>query len=138
MIHIRVETDQGSTDHQLDEVYLRPSLKSSIVRILRLEPDDKTSDDQKRIQMLIRTAVKGVLITAGDGLLNALYRSKEHPRPGKKDDLIEWYLTFAVDQFINFLLRHDVIFTGQQVNGTTIKLTEVHTRSNTQEASTQQ
>ena len=131
-IHIRVETETGSRDHQLDEAYLRPIIKEWVRGVLKLDPHATVVEEEKRIHTLMRTGVKGVLIAIGDTFLNAVYKSKEHPRPGKRDDLIEWYLGFAVDAVINFLIKNDMVFSGRELDGETIKLTALHSRSHSE------
>jgi hypothetical protein len=51
-----------------------------------------TGDNVEATNMarLIRTAVKGVLMMYGDKILTLLM-GKDHPKPAKKDDIVEWY-----------------------------------------------
>lgn len=49
------------------------------------------NEEQKKLVRLVRLAVKGALLSFGGKILDMIFRSKDHPRPGKGDDLIEWY-----------------------------------------------
>lgn len=64
-----------------------------IPRLLHLDGADKTA-------LLIKVAVKGVFLMYGDKILEEIFKSKDHPRPGKTDDLVEWY----IDMFTQILI----------------------------------
>jgi hypothetical protein len=52
--------------------------------------------EQQRMAQLVQTSVKGALLMFGDKILDAIFHGKNHPKPEKGDDLIEWYaLMFA-------------------------------------------
>lgn len=53
--------------------------------------DTNAPEEQKALVRLVRVSVRGALIAFGGKILDMVFRSKDHPRPGKKDDLIEWY-----------------------------------------------
>jgi hypothetical protein len=54
---------------------------------------------------LIKAAVKGVLIIYGEKLLTQML-GKDHPRPGKKDDIVEWYTDVFAKIAITLATKH--------------------------------
>lgn len=70
---------------------------------------------KKRISGLIKVAVKGILLAYGDSILTLAFRTKDHPRPHKGDDLIEWYTNMFARMGIGYLMKKDTVLTGKTV-----------------------
>jgi hypothetical protein len=74
-----------------DETYtLSPDLlyqhaRGLIPKLLHLDGTDKTA-------MMMKVAIKGIFIAYGEKILEQIFKSKEHPKPHKGDDLVEWYI----------------------------------------------
>lgn len=82
-----------------DERYLlSPDLlyshaRSLIPKLLKLDGTDRTA-------ALMKVAIKGIFLAYGDKILEQIFKSKEHPKPAKGDDLVEWY----IDLFTQILI----------------------------------
>src|SRR5580765_7660343 len=66
-------------------------ISSGIKSVLIGKNDPNATPEQKRLALLLKTMIDGFLMMSGPLLLNWMYKSKDHPKPGKGDDLIEWY-----------------------------------------------
>lgn len=89
-LHLEIQDGVG-----VDHIVASPDLFYQIIAdgIKKFLAGDKqaTNEEQKRLAQLARTTVKGALLMFGDKLLDGLYGSKNHPKPQKGDDIIEWY-----------------------------------------------
>jgi hypothetical protein len=131
-VHIYVDCSNKRQDYTLNSKYLRPVIKDSIRAILKLNANNDADFEKRKIHSMMQATMKGLLLVSGDGILKALHPGKtEYPRPGKKDDIIEWYLTYAVDKLIDFLVVNSIVFLGtaDESNKGSIALTEIHTES---------
>lgn len=66
-----------------------------------------------KLVALVRVAVKGVLLMYGDKILDSIFKSKNHPRPGKKDDLIEWYTDLFTKIGIAMWMKNETYLEGR-------------------------
>lgn len=104
--------------------------------ISKLTGETKTADQNlaaKQLAALVKVAVKGVLMLYGDRILE-LALGKEHPRPGKKDDLVEWYSDMLTKIGIAWLVKHPTdlhghIIDGQVIDGHTVEIDTINSRS---------
>jgi hypothetical protein len=90
-------TDNSTTNIDIalstDELY--KTLHSGTLAIINTPPEKRTMKTR-----LMRAGVKSFFMSFGDDLLTALY-GPMHNRPGKQDDLVEWY----TDELLRFLLK---------------------------------
>jgi len=136
-IRIIVESDNPVDDHALhhftvDASYLRPAIKANIKSVLRLNINPDEPYENRRLQAMMNATLKGLLTMSGDSILKALHPGRtDYPKPGRKDDIIEWYLTFAVDKLVDFLVNNAIVFTGEKSDDSTssTRLTKVRTES---------
>lgn len=127
--HIHIFVDGGDTrkDYTLNTKYLRPVIKENIRSILKLNTNTNEPYENRKIQAMMSATLKGLLTLSGDNILKALHPGRtDYPRPGRKDDIIEWYLTFAVDKLLDFLLANHIVFSGEP-SEQSIALTKIHT-----------
>jgi hypothetical protein len=70
---------------------------NSIVKTL-LQSNPENSE-QAQMGRMMKTTIRGLLLMQGDKILTALM-GKDHAKPGKKDDILEWYITAFVQALI--------------------------------------
>jgi hypothetical protein len=75
---------------------------------------------------LIKAAVKGVLIVYGDKLLSQMI-GKDHPRPGKNDDIVEWYTDMFAKIAITLATKNIYTVETEVDNDTFTKVSRVTT-----------
>jgi len=86
--------------------------------------DENVPEEEKTLVRVVRAAVKGALIAFGPKLLNLMFKSKEHPKPGKGDDVIEWYADMFAKTLIAGATQGKLILTGQR-DGQAIVINEI-------------
>lgn len=84
------------------------------------QPQASTPEEQLKLNLAkaLRTAVKGLLIAFGPQILHVCFGTKDHPKPGKKDELIPWYQDMFTRIAITHLMKNDVVLTGSIAHGT--------------------
>jgi hypothetical protein len=88
------ETDNTITHIDIPATLLEPLTTRMITGMV--SPVGNGTEESKNLARLIRTAVKGLFMMYGDKILTMLV-GKDHAKPGKKDDVLEWYTqTFAM------------------------------------------
>lgn len=89
------------------------------------------AQSRKQLTRLMRVAVKGVLMMYGDKILTVLM-GKDHPKPQKGQDLLDWYTDMFTRIGIGYLMKSDTVFTGEIVEDheheSLIAVNEVTTR----------
>lgn len=63
-----------------------------------IDPD--MEEEKKGMVRAARVLVKGGLIAFGPKILDLLFKSKNHPKPEKGDDIVEWYANMFAKVFI--------------------------------------
>lgn len=118
---------------------LYDEVRSAIAKLSQASNDDAASDMapemailKKQLTRMMRASVKAVLLAYGDKILTFTFRTKDHPRPQKGDDLLEWYTNMFARIAISFLMKKDTVLTGKTVeangNETLISIEQVTTR----------
>lgn len=74
--------------------------------------------ESKQLVSLMKVAVKGVLMMYGDKILDAFFQGKDHPKPGKGADLLEWYTDMFTKVAIAIMSRKQIELTASFVEGT--------------------
>jgi hypothetical protein len=133
-IHIFVDSEVEQ-HYTLNAKYLRPVIKENIRSILKLNANPTEPYENRKIQAMMTATLKGLLTVSGDSILKGLHPGRtDYPRPGRKDNIIEWYLTFAVDKFLDFLLANRIVFSGEH-SEQSIQLTKIYTEPSEYKAS---
>lgn len=74
-----------------DPAMLYTLAQDGIKRMLVGDDNPDAPAEEKRLKQLVKTGIKGMFLTFGGKILDMLFQSKDHPKPNKGDDLIEWY-----------------------------------------------
>lgn len=77
-------------------------------------PEEK---EKTALAKLLKVAIKGLLLMYGPRILDAVFGSKDHPKPQKGDDLLEWYQDIFTKLGIAYLMKNDTVLTGRVVDG---------------------
>jgi hypothetical protein len=77
---------------------LHKVISTGMKKQFKIDPD--APEEEKTLARVVRAAVKGALIAFGPKLLDLMFKSKDHPKPGKGEDVIEWY----ADMFARVLI----------------------------------
>jgi len=92
-------------------------VKPLIAMLLSGNVGNGESAEQKNVAMLFKAGVKGIFVAGGPMLLNLIYGTRDHPKPGKKDDVLAWYadiLTiFAIKQITNRRVQVETVETAE-------------------------
>jgi hypothetical protein len=70
---------------------------------------------QKAVAKLMRVGVKGLLMMYGDMLLTVAFGSKQHPKPAKGDDLLDWYTDMFTKIGLSHLMKKDTVLQGKTI-----------------------
>jgi hypothetical protein len=98
-----------------------------------VETDDIEQNKlKKRMTALIRACIKGGLILWGYDLLTLLYGTKEHSKPGKKEDIVDWYMNEFTKITIAYMMKSDIIMQGITTSDNGDKITVQIDRCTTQ------
>jgi hypothetical protein len=78
---------------------------------------DTSEQGAKRqgLAKLVRVAIKGMLIMYGNQILDELFATKDHPRPQKGDDLLDWYTDMFTKIGISYLMKNDTVLQGKTI-----------------------
>lgn len=126
---IHVETPQYEQTVAIDANVLYGSVRPMIERFMGGSTDMQT--EQGRLSALVRTGVKGVLLMYGDKILDSLFRSKDHPKPGKGDDLVEWYTDMFTKVCIASMVKSKTHLIGVHTSEPVLRITKIYSRSDT-------
>ena len=104
---------------EADPDMLYSLVHEGIVKMTAQEAKPQASDTSEsyalrvRVAKLAKQALRGGLLMFGNDLLTVLYGSKEHEKPPKNVDLLDWY----TDQFakigVAYLLKSDIFVDGK-------------------------
>lgn len=131
-IIVHVETSDQNSTYRIDANVAYVKIRGGIEKFMGGSPADATTE-AGRLSSLVRVGVKGVLLMYGDKILDSIFGSKEHPRPGKKDDLVNWYTDMFTKVVLANLVKNVTILSGVKDESDT-RITEIHTRPNTESA----
>lgn len=103
------------------------------------DPKEKPADVElatfmarKRIAKLVRSAVDGVLLMAGDLIIETLTGSKDYPKKPKGVDRLEWYSELYARLGVSYLMQNDTHLYGvvksDEVDNVVIEVTGIVTR----------
>ena len=97
--------------------YLDPEQLYQVVHgyILELSQTkiDESNPLKKRLTQLMRASIKGMLIAFGDDLLTLIYGTKDHEKPGKKDNIVDWYQDQFARIAIAHMMKNDIVLDGE-------------------------
>src|SRR5207248_163721 len=74
--------------------------RTLIPQLLHLDGKDKTA-------LMMKVAIKGIFLAYGDKILEQIFKSKEHPKPQKGDDIVEWYIDLFTQILISQALKSE-------------------------------
>ncbi len=114
------------TTYRLDPQMCADILDRGIMRILAGGGDENA--EAKRLTKVLRMGVKGLLLAVGPSILK-FYLGAGHPKPGPKDDLVEWYSKIFAKIGIAHAVQNISTLHGAR-NGTTITTTRLDSRPN--------
>lgn len=87
---------------------------------------------RKNLAKLMKVGIKGLLLMWGNDLLTVAFGTKEHPKPPKGVDLLEWYQDMFARIGIAYLMKNDTVLRGNIVHEdeqqTLIAIHEITTR----------
>lgn len=72
----------------------------------------KGSNENVALAKLMKVAIRGLLLAYGNKLLDALL-GKEHPKPGKHDDLLPWYTDIFTKIAISYCMKNELTLIGR-------------------------
>lgn len=110
-LRFRIVTQEQASNFVASPIMAYNVVHAGIMKILEGEkkPEDMTPE-KRRLSQLMRTTVKGALMMFGDNILNMMFGSKDHPRPEKKDDIIEWYSDIFAKYLVAEATQHIAVF----------------------------
>ena len=126
---IHVETPQYEQTVAIDANVLYGAVRPTIQFFMGGKNDMNT--EQGRLNALVRTGVKGVLIMYGDKILDSIFKTKDHPRPEKGDDIVEWYTDMFTKICIASMVKTRAYVTGVHTSEPYLRITKIYTRSDT-------
>jgi hypothetical protein len=112
---------RNTCTEEVTHFYINPNLLYSQVHDKLVElsgskivegPDATQNALKKRLTALIRACIKGGLIFWGNDLLSLLYGTKDHEKPGKKDDIVDWYMDQFTKISIAYAMKSDIVLEG--------------------------
>lgn len=98
-----------------DGLYLL--VHTAIQKMASMGIDAKNPEAAKRnrLSALIKVAIKGMLLMYGQQLLDELFNTKNHPRPAKGDDLLDWYTDMFTKIGISYLMKTETVLSGHVI-----------------------
>lgn len=91
----------------------------------------KGSNENAALARLMKVAIRGMLLAYGSKLLDALL-GKDHPKPGKHDDLLSWYTDIFTKIAISYCMKNELTLIGKGLPAdyeqTTVQIATIHTR----------
>ena len=87
---IKLITKEGRV-YLLKPLALYDLIKPMVNMLLSGGSNQTDTPEQKRVAQLFKVGVKGLFIAGGPVLLDMIFGGKDHPKPGKKDDILAWY-----------------------------------------------
>lgn len=107
--------------------------KGTYEKLLQKKPaSDEAAKKQNLLAKLIKVGIRGLLIAYGDDILDLFFGKENHPKPGKKDDLIEWYTDMFFRYVVSEGMKNDIVIEGIQQedeSGTLISVSGLIARS---------
>ena len=101
---------------------------------------DENNPLKKRITQLMRASIKGMLIAFGDDILTMIYGTKDHDKPKRGDDIVDWYQDQFARIAIANMMKNDIVLNGNityaDTNKTVVSVDRFFTRPVTQEKTT--
>ncbi len=97
-VTVQLQIGNKSSQLLLDPDQLHRLVSAEMKKQFVINPDAK--EEEKTLARAARALVKGGLIAFGPKILDLLFKTKDHPKPGKNDDIIEWY----ADMFAKVLI----------------------------------
>lgn len=125
-IVVNVVTQSEVTVHIMDPNSLLVLIEKGLSKLM--QPGTHNNPAAKQLAGLMKIAVKGVLLMYGNKILELLL-GKDHPKPGKQDDLIEWWTHMLAKIGIGLAMKHMVTMTGKR-DGNIVKIVEIGTQPN--------
>jgi hypothetical protein len=78
--------------------------------------DDETFAMRKRLAGLMRSAVDGLLLLAGDMILHVVTGRKDYPKKPKGVDRVEWYMELFARLGVSHLMQNDTLLYGKVIS----------------------
>ncbi len=98
---------------------------SGIHKQLAGEITEDMPEVEKNVVRLTRATVKGAFIAFGGKILEIMFKSKNHPKPQKGDDIIEWYSNMFAQIAIAQATQGTLILRGKEY-GKAIVISEIY------------
>jgi hypothetical protein len=95
---------------------------------------------KRRVVAVVRACIKGGLIAFGNDLLTLLYGTKQHEKPARGDDIVDWYMDQFTKIGIAYMMKSDIVLEGCKTvdneHKQVIQVTRCFTRPVTKESTT--
>jgi hypothetical protein len=115
-IHIGKALNKARLNFVASPELIYEIVHSAILHILAGENNPDATQQQRALVQLTKTTIKGALLMLGDKILTMMFGSKDHPRPNKQDDLIEWYSDIFAKMLISEAMKGTAILTVKEGN----------------------
>jgi hypothetical protein len=119
-IELHVDNEEAQFIISPDE--LHKVVSTGMKKQFKIDPD--APEEEKTLARVVRAAVKGALIAFGPKLLDLMFKSKDHPKPQKGDDIIEWYADMFARVLIAGATQGRLILHGSH-HGQTVIIDEI-------------
>lgn len=124
----------GETQHFTVDGEMFNTLATNAVLSAMLNRQAPKLSPQWRKDQLVKTAVKALFIAQGDAILTSMFGTKEHPKPGPHDDVLEWYMrTFVGVAVWNLTQQGTVVLQGVRNEQSNIEVVAIYPRPVTPE-----
>lgn len=123
-VHVKGEP---STIYHLDPHAVYNQLHGVIVKLSGAQPADDANPLAKQMARVVKAALKALLMMWGDKLLT-LFIGDPHDKPGKKDDLVDWYTDMFAKVGVTYLVLHPPVLSGQRANEFIVTITTIDTQ----------
>lgn len=121
-VKIELHVDREETQFIISPDELHKVVSSGMKKQFKISPD--APEEEKTLARVVRAAVKGALIAFGPKLLDLMFKSKDHPKPGKGEDIIEWYADMFAKVLIAGATQGKLVLNGSR-HGQTVIIDEI-------------
>ncbi len=113
-VTVELHVDHEETHFIISPDELHTVVSSGMKKQFKIDPS--APEEEKTLARVVRAAVKGALIAFGPKLLDLMFKSKDHPKPGKGADVIEWYADMFARVLIAGATQGKLILHGERQN----------------------
>lgn len=128
-VSLNVPSEGLTIDCELEAQVAYGLLRSQIVKFSY--PAEDKNPAARQLASMLKVAIKGVLMMYGSKILDVFIGS-DHPRPGKKDDLVDWYTDVFARIGVLKATKHVLLLQGVR-RGDTIQIFATGSRPSTED-----